>query len=185
MKQNDDFDRILNDALSQYRDAEPLAGIEDRVLRRVQMQAAQRSSRWQWMAVPALGLLAVLVWLSVHHLSSQHSAPEVVQQKAPASATPSQVAADRAPEKRVEAQRTSLKRSVVHARRPLARVQGVPVLAQFPSPAPLDREGRALLALARTDPEALRALVQDETLKDIAPISIQPLEQTSIIAGEN
>ena len=42
MKTTDEFDEILSNALSEYREAEPLAGLEDRVLRRVQQQRERR-----------------------------------------------------------------------------------------------------------------------------------------------
>ena len=42
MKTTDEFDEILSNALSEYRKAEPLAGLEDRVLRRVQQQRERR-----------------------------------------------------------------------------------------------------------------------------------------------
>ena len=38
MNHNDDFDRTVDDALAEYRDAEPLAGVEERVLQRLRLQ---------------------------------------------------------------------------------------------------------------------------------------------------
>jgi hypothetical protein len=35
MKHNDEFDGLLHEALAEYRDAAPLTGMEERVLRRV------------------------------------------------------------------------------------------------------------------------------------------------------
>jgi hypothetical protein len=59
---------------------------------------------------------------------------------------------------------------------------------QFPSPAPLCSEERALLAMAQTHPEVLTELAskQDDHEIAIAPIDIEPLvKATTSNQGEN
>jgi len=53
---------------------------------------------------------------------------------------------------------------------------------RFPVPAPLTSEERALLALARTNPEALQTLPRNDGELAIVPITIQPLTNTG---GDN
>ena len=71
MKTNDEFDRIMSDALSEYREAEPLAGLEDRVLRRVQQQSGRQRLWWRWSfaAGLAVALLAVAAWIELRRSS--------------------------------------------------------------------------------------------------------------------
>ncbi len=53
MNPNDHLDRILDHALSEYRDAEPLSGMEDRILRRLAAQPEPSSRRWAWILAAA------------------------------------------------------------------------------------------------------------------------------------
>ena len=44
----DDLDKLIDGALSAYSAAEPLAGLEQRVLGRVRAAQASRRRRWRW-----------------------------------------------------------------------------------------------------------------------------------------
>src|SRR5579859_7817535 len=46
MASNDELDRRIDDALAGYSGAEPLAGIEERVLRRVRVATRRRAFGW-------------------------------------------------------------------------------------------------------------------------------------------
>jgi len=191
MNDGNEFDKILHAALREYHEAEPLAGIEDRVLRRLQSGAArQPSARWRWrISAAALAALVALVWIGVRH-AYQHrsSSPQLVQQKAPAVPISPEIA-------KVHSDQThsTPERPMRHhaAKLPSARsaelaiAQPAQTRDQFPTPAPLDREERALLALAQSHPEALRAFIRHENSPtDIAPITIEPLEHSSGTEGE-
>ena len=65
MNHHDEFDDLLHDALSEYREAEPLAGIEERVLQRMQsLREERRHAMWMWGAVATCAaLLLAGVWL--------------------------------------------------------------------------------------------------------------------------
>ena len=54
MKHNDEFDGLLHEALAEYRDAAPLTGMEERVLRRVLCGLIGHGSRWDtlWRSSP-------------------------------------------------------------------------------------------------------------------------------------
>ena len=72
MNDNEQLDNILDEALSAYREAEPLAGIEDRVLQRLRLQPeARRFASWKWGAVAACA--AVLGDRGVAWLARPHS----------------------------------------------------------------------------------------------------------------
>ena len=67
MTHNDEFDKVLDDALSEYREAEPLAGLEDRVLQRLQLQTEQRRKLWwRWSAIAAAAAaLIIAAWIGM------------------------------------------------------------------------------------------------------------------------
>src|SRR4051812_23921312 len=65
---HDELDNLIDGALAQYASAEPLAGIEQRVLDRVHL-AESRRRRWRWtlvLAAPAVAA-ALLVVLAPQH----------------------------------------------------------------------------------------------------------------------
>jgi len=192
MNHPNEFDDVLNEALREYREAEPLAGIEDRVLRRLQSHVARRPRfGWRWRMVAAtLAVIVMLVWIGVRHAYQQRwSAPQLVQQKTPAAPVSSEMAVIPGDETRRTPQQPRGRRDAktkMQQHPTLAASRPVPVRGEFPAPAPLDREERALLALARVDPEAVRPLARDENNSiDIAPITIQPLQNGSGAEGED
>jgi hypothetical protein len=67
MTMNDEFDNILDDAMAEYRDAEPLAGVEGRVLRRLAERTKRRRAWWGWSLAAglAMALLAVASWFEL------------------------------------------------------------------------------------------------------------------------
>ncbi len=183
MNHSDGFDNILDEALQEYREAEPLAGIEDRVLRRLRRDVARRPAfgrQWR-VATAALAMIAILIWAGVRFgYPHRSSPPPLVRQRMPAIPVSPEITQLRGRENHISPGPSVHSRAVTVVARQaaqLANATPAPVREQFPMPAPLDREERALLALARTDPEALRPLAQDgNNVVEIAPITIQPLE---------
>jgi hypothetical protein len=57
----DDLDRLIDGALSGYSNVEPLAGLEDRVLNRVRVEASRRRRRIWILGVLAAPALVALV----------------------------------------------------------------------------------------------------------------------------
>ena len=203
MNSNDEVDNLLDDALAHYRDAEPLAGIEERVLRRLQLEGEgqRRVSRWKLAAAAALALVMLALWLGFHgHSDSHNVAPTSAHQTTPGVVP--QIPAG----KETVARGTMGHKPAGHRLRrnepPEAQTATNPPATMpkhFPSPTPLTAEERALLALAQTDPETLRPLVdapteteagaaapaQSNNNVDIPPITIQPLASARGGEGEN
>jgi len=189
MKQNDELDRRLDQALAEYRDAEPLTGMEDRILRRVTAQPAPRSRRmgWAFAWTAAAALIVIAVWFGVRKLerprnAENHAKPATQQTIANAP----QVEKPVTPSARREARpTTSARLSRPAAASHVAAMAGMkPKPAQFPTPAPLTSEEHALLALANTHPDVLLKQPADDVLLkqpadsdqlSIAPIEIKPL----------
>jgi hypothetical protein len=183
MNDNEQLDSILDEALSTYRDAEPLAGIEGRVLHRLRMQPGQsRTTWWKWGSVAAcVAMLAFAAWLG---LRSHGSQTPVARQQTQASNV------DIRPETRPPAE-IPRKVTNLRARQPkngipaqVARTADLPVQVahldynrrESPQlPAPLTVEERQFLALAQAHPDALRSISQEDQPIAIAPLTIQPL----------
>ena len=61
----DDLDKLIDGALSVYSRAEPLAGLEDRVVNRVRLAEVSRRRRWHWalaVTVPVLAAILIVVF---------------------------------------------------------------------------------------------------------------------------
>lgn len=185
MNHGNEFDDILAAALREYREAEPLAGIEDRVLRRLQSHAAWYPNvGWRWRMAAALAVLVALLCIGLRHGYQRQWSPSQLVLKTPAVPVSPQTGEIRTH----ETPGVLAPSAPSHARQPatLATARRLPVRPQFPIPEPLDREERALLALAQSDPEALRSFMQGEnSTADIAPITIEPLEHSSGTEGED
>jgi hypothetical protein len=179
--QRNHFDEWIDHALSVYSAAEPVHGLEERVLRRIDGDRGWRTKPWRgWLrfAVPAAAVLVIVfvgadVWQkpmpqppnTVQLLETGHAA-------APASSAPrrrEQVA----PRPRVAAIVPVARRLSTHAET-LARKQ------VFPTPTPMTKEEEVLASWAIAAPmEVSQAFValreRSEQPVVIQPIRIQPL----------
>jgi hypothetical protein len=144
----DELDGWVDGALASYSSAEPLAGLEQRILSRV-----RRPRRWWWgLAIPAAAAIVAVVAI-----------PRRQTLDVPMPVPPPAVAA-------VEARPAP---PPVQRHRVIAAP--LPKQASFPSASPLTAEERLLLQLARNHPEELLTpAVVDEI--EIKPIEIAPLQ---------
>lgn len=188
MTMNDEFDNILDDALAEYREAEPLAGLEGRILRRLGERTERRRAWWGWsLAVGlAMALLAVVAWFELRDPPYQPLPTYQASGERPTVAQPSpNLRSERDLIAHLENLRPDYPEGfpvgmLGHQRRPPSNPKSAVASnrgrrSQFPAPVPLTSEERALLALAHTDPEALRTLPGNDQDLAIAPITIQPL----------
>ena len=155
--ERDNIESLLDDALASYSRQEPRPGLEQRVLDRIQADASPRLvfPRWAWV-IPAA---ACLLWAGV--LWTRHAATPVRVQ-------PAHVTVARAiPPSRQETPR------IVH--RPHKR-QALPRLPQFPAPAPVTNEERALLAFVTRAPKEAQAALIDAPQLDVEPIRIEEIK---------
>ncbi len=185
MKRDDDrdeLDDLIDRALPGYSSANPIHGLEERVLARVRVAGAAPQSRWpdRWaFAIPALAavLLVCLVLRTSWEPPSQttnvrprHAAPAVTAFKTPAPALlPGQVPTATKPTVRNRAGQD-------HS----ARSRDLPKKERFPTPVPMTAEEHALVAWAgRAPAEATQAFTDLQRRTDeavsIQPIQIQPL----------
>lgn len=186
----DAVDNILDEALSEYRDSEPLSGLEERLLRRLQLQRqTQRSLWWRWTAaVAGLALVATVTLVLVHNrqramaAAHQFAAQASIVGKTPLGPVPKKHGLPSEAHGNAES-RLSTRRQVAFAKQhfPRNHVES----ASFPTAAPLSLQERSLFRLAKTHPEALREAAGTNTQLAIAPIDIQPLSDSFVESREN
>lgn len=166
MKQDrDHLDDLIDQGLSIYSAQQPRTGIERRVLEHVrQANAAPRRSRIWWFAIPALAAMVLLMVVNRENRPSPR--PDVV----------AQAPAPRQPEVQPEPLRKA--QSPVRKPRAIARRTRLPKQDEFPAPAPLSQEERALMALLNEHPEVFVEFART------GPITIDELEIEELPTGE-
>jgi hypothetical protein len=192
---NDDqqLDKILDQALSEYRDAEPLAGLEDRVLQRLRLQpVARRNTSWKWAGIAACAAtLAFAAWLGLRGNGpqgpvalpqTQASNADIRPLAKPAAQTPRTVTNKRVPLPQITLP-TQIARSAVAPMR-VAQLDDNERASHHES-APLTGEERQLLALAQTHPDVVRAIAQEDQPIAITRLTIQPLPSEANQNGDN
>lgn len=180
MEDNDRFvDELLDSALAQHRDAEPRPGLEGRIVAHVRAAGQQSSkTRKLWMAVAAtaaavVALVAIRVANRTHSLAPQTS-QAVNAVPAPSPTETLKVNTERTPAAGTATKVVEPKRKVRGERKPLRRVQAHHWPSQFPTPAPLTAEEKALVRYVQeTPPQVLAASLFKEKFLD------QPVEMKS------
>ena len=196
MNSNDEFDSILDDALAEYRDAEPLAGMEARIMQRVRLQTQRRRKLWwQWSALAAAAaVLAIAAGIGLSDRAHHQAVPTPpIVQKQPPTVEPRPQSTDAlarnhktVPERGRVTETARAPHSQMSSTAQLASTEPTPRRGQFPSLAPLQPEERVLLALAKTHPEALIDRADPNKELAIAPIDIRPLaDESSDHQGDN
>lgn len=155
---DDKWDEILDRALARYSDAEPLAGLEERILARVRTAKGRVGAGWGWAAAAcAAAVVAIIPFLHVGH----GQAPEQAQY---AVALP-------IPELHV---RWSFDARFRPMKKRLPR--DLPKLQYFPSRTPMTAEERALARFVRESPDEAAKLFSDWQQNAAEPIKIEPIQ---------
>jgi len=200
------FDELLDYALSEYRDAEPLSGLEDRVLQRLRSQTVERrNARRIWGAIAACAALILIgVWISVgapsrlplagwgssHPTATKRETASQKQVPPPPAAVSQahEIAAPHAAEqpnlRPIPPRAGGVGHPIVIARAE-APAPSATTISQFPTPAPLTAEEHALLAVLHSNPNVLPNQREDAGRTEIAPLEIKPLAGSAAPTQEN
>lgn len=184
MKHNDEFDGLLHEALAEYRDAAPLTGMEERVLRRVLVRTDRpRLSLGHIVALFAVASMAMAIWIGWHSRVRQ-AIPMPMTQTSQKSASITSQLENAEPSESVVGSKKQRDSQHRRGQEPaqLAYAKPAAVPQQFPMPAPLTVQERTLLELANANPQALRVLATNKEEVVIDPIIIKPLSGPE---GEN
>ncbi len=159
-----ELDYMIDRALSAYSSAEPLAGLDERVLNRIYTaEAGRRQFRpWQWtlavVALAAIVVVAIALW--PRHVPATKGAAFVAGILPPSRREP----------------RLAPKRAVRIAVGRAPSPKSYPKQEQFPAPAPITAEERALLAFVEHHPAEARQVFADLRKQGDEPMEIQPIQ---------
>lgn len=173
MQDRNKIDDFVDQALSEFSNVSPRAGLEERILANLRQPESQRRWIWAWMAVPALGLILLfaLLWKPAPQkvdvakgarprVTAQTEPPQVLQSKPP-SVTRS---------REVQHERSRPIRSAPKPRDPQPR------LATFPSQDGNDELIRLALRFAQTHPEVAGQVAKEqEEFRELAAAFTEPL----------
>jgi hypothetical protein len=168
---SDELDKILNDALSSYSREEPRPGLDDRVSDRIRTEGEHRrfESLRRVVAIPAF---ACVLFLALMFLRTRDSVPK--------SWKPAPIISSTAPLPRIApgaVQTTVIRRRPKHV--------ALPKREQFPSPAPLTAEERALLAFVVRSPKQAEQFLSDAKSRSAEPIQIKQIQIEPLqVSGE-
>jgi hypothetical protein len=185
MSDNEQLDDILDEALGEYRQAEPLAGIESRILARIhagESGSTNRSLRWA-IALACGAAIAAAVWFGIGRRIPHIAAPPetatgkpIEKAVAPTSVPTTIASASRAVEARKAATRTVLQTPPTGT---AAQVKP----AVFPSPTPLSAEERAFTAALNRSASVMLVASEPDKAITIAEIVIKPLDASGSTPG--
>ena len=181
---DDELEKLLQAGLESYGKAEPLSGLEERVLRRVQERHA--SNRWLWLRwATATACACLLVAVVVGHKSITplpHKPVETVQHAtAQGGQGSTEVASTATPDKPMPPVVHRREARTATAKQDKPNEAALPKLDVFPIPHSLTPEERAMLQFVTQDPKAAKEVLAQiragspEQIQ-IAQIQIKPLE---------
>ncbi len=185
MNHDEHLDNLLDEALSEYRDAEPLAGLEDRVLHRIAKANEEQKATWlRWAIAAACAVVVALAaWIGIARRPIETHAPDSVATAKPAEQAPAQAPAPvvRAPV--VTARRAS--KVVLPATPTVRATEARAKPSVFPLPTPLTAQERAFVTALNQSSSAVPAASEEDKAITIAEIEIKPLSIGGISSSED
>lgn len=170
--ERDELDNLLDRALSSYSVQEPRWGLEERLLNRIRAAGAARRFAWlRWaVAIPALACLLVLMFTFRVERDSNSNTPQEVRTAAiPLDAAPDTLRTN--PEIPKPVRRSGAKRLPF------------PKREQFPAPAPITDEERALMTFVARAPDEAREVLIEARKRDAEPIQIEEIQIEPLQSG--
>ena len=163
----DTLDSMLDDALACYSSAEPLAGLEERVLHGVRASDVTRRRPIGWAV--AFALAAALVLMAIVMKTPRYAVTkpgEIARRETPPVAGPA-----------ANVERPGIASQQRHSRVAARRApSSLPKQEQFPAPAPLTTEERALRSFVERDPAEAQQVFAQLRKRTNEPIEIQPIQ---------
>jgi len=178
MAEQEKIDKLLDRALGEYGETSPRAGLEGRVLARLEAEATHPLNlRWWWIAVPAMAVLIViailLAWSPQPKKVDIANVPPVrvgVQPAPPTVAEPSPTATLTRP-------RGKHLRPKAPAKATPEAPDSEPRLATFPSRDADDQLVKLAMQFVQTHPEKAQEIVQEQKeFREMAEVFTAPLK---------
>jgi hypothetical protein len=187
-------DELLESALAHRRDAEPRAGLETRILKHLRTAESERGSRkGLWIAGTATA--AAVVMVAAFYVARRPTSTAVKTSQAvnavPAPSPKETLTANSEPAMKAGPATTVVARTriVRREKKPSHGVDEHHWPSQFPTPAPLSREEKALVRYVQETPphvlgESLFKRLAESQPTEIKPVMIAPIEIQPFIVGE-
>ena len=187
MTNHDQFDELLDHALTEYRDAEPLSGLEDRVLQRLQTQPVdRRRTWWMWGAIATCAALVLVgVWVHVEN----HTTPHLLTDGKYGPPTQPLQACEQVSPSVSSSENKEFVRVTERPTRPREGRMGHPAnttittQSAFPMPTPLTAQERAFMASLQGNSTAAANDQDPDSFIAIAEIQIKPLAVSGQSSG--
>jgi hypothetical protein len=162
----DDLDTILEKSIASYSEAEPLAGMEARIVARIGIAKKMPRRRVSgWFAVLVLGMavaaIAGLVLIRTRPSEPHPTAVSAVSRPSHFEPAPVQV-------------QISEPRCRPHIAR-VRRVRALPKGPVFPTPSPLTRQERLMVTLVSENPDEAAQVLDSLRQRQDEPITIAPI----------
>jgi hypothetical protein len=168
----DELERILESGIASYRNAEPLAGLEERVIGRIGRTETPRRSVNAWLGILALGLagmvVAGLVFIPVKRSEPRPRVAGVVAQARSIESPPVRVLKPRRQGRITQ----------------VLRVRALPKGPVFPTPLRLTAEERLMAMMVARNPDEAAEAFDSLRRRADEPIAIAPIVMPQISAGE-
>ncbi len=149
------LDRLLDEALASYSQAEPRPGFEERILANLSKQPTRRRW-WAWQMIPAAVAAMVLIAAMLPVFKLRQSVDRI--QVSPSATTKSRASLSPLPARAEPPSRVRSRKPVAAAVR--RQEPAEPRQGEFPSKAPLSEQERLLMRLAAQHPEEAALLAQ-------------------------
>ncbi len=185
MTNHDQFDELLDHALSEYRDAEPLSGLESRILRPLeQRETIRRRAGWRWaVALACAAALAFTIWLSTGRGKPQTTKDEVASVPFKAQHSPAK-SAEAQPRRALAPSRSARVAAEYPAKVPMAGARTtIATQPVFPMPTPLTAQEQAFMASLQGNSTAPGNDRDSDSSIAIAEIKIKPLTVSGQSSG--
>ncbi len=178
-------DQLLDSALANQRGAEPGAGFEGRILARVHA-ASEGSKPMRFWITSAATAAAVIMFVAIYvanrsHRPTVHTSQTAIAVPAPSPSEPLTANSEPAPKASAAKSVIEPNRMAHRQSKPSRQVEAHHWPSQFPTPAPLSNEQRALVRYVQDTPPQVLAepiLKAEFTVHsvEIEPLKITPLE---------
>ncbi len=188
MEDNNRFvDELLDSALAHQRAAGPRPGFEGRILERVRATASERSAQrktWRlWVAAAATAAVAVLIAIRVAN-RPHNPAPQISQAEnavsAPSPTETLKANSDPNPAAGAAMKVAEPKQVARSERKSSRQVEAHRWPSQFPTPAPLTAEEKALVQYVQQTPPQVLAEPNLKREPTVQNVEIKPLEIPSL-----
>lgn len=178
MAEQDKIEKLLDHALGEYGQVSARAGLENRVLARLESAESSRRVRWWWIGVPAMAVLVVVALvMTMHPKPVQVDIASIPPVRAGVQPAPSTLGKTVPRESSVQHPSKRVRPKAPARTSPKTR-DSEPRLATFPSRDNDDQLLRLAMRFVKTNPAEATEIVQEQQeFREMAATFTAPLKE--------